>query len=158
MAYVDVDVHHGDGVQAAFYDTDQVLTISLHQDGRTLFPGMGLVDDVGVGRGLGYSVNVPLPPYTDDETYLWAFQHIVPPLLKRFNADIVVMQLGVDTHYRDSLANLALTTTGQLALFQALDTLAPRWLAFGGRGLRHRCSAAGVDVGLWGNGQAVLPG
>ena len=134
VAYVDIDVHHGDGVQAAFYDTDQVLTISLHQDGRTLFPGTGFVDDVGAGAGSGYSVNVPLPPYTDDETYLWAFHQVVPPLLERFQADIVVTQLGVDTHYRDPLASLLLTTAGHEALFEALDRLAPRWLALGGGG------------------------
>ena len=134
VAYVDIDVHHGDGVQAAFYDTDRVLTISLHQDGQTLFPGTGFVDEIGTGAGKGYSVNVPLPPYTDDETYLWAFQQTVPPLLERFKADIVVTQLGVDTHHNDPLAQLALTTVGQTALFEALDRLAPRWLALGGGG------------------------
>jgi acetoin utilization protein AcuC len=87
-----------------------------------------------VGAGIGYSVNVPLPPYTDDETYLWAFQQVVPPLLKRFEADIVVTQLGVDTHYNDPLAQLALTTAGHAALFEALDKLAPHWLALGGGG------------------------
>ncbi len=134
VAYVDIDVHHGDGVQAAFYNSDRVLTISLHQDGRTLFPGTGFVDEIGVGAGRGYSVNVPLPPYTDDEMYLWAFRQIVPPLLNRFRADVVVTQLGVDTHYQDPLAQLMLTTTGLVALFKALDALAPRWLALGGGG------------------------
>lgn len=134
VAYVDIDVHHGDGVQWAFYDSDKVLTISLHQDPRTLFPGTGFVDEIGRGEGEGYSVNVPLPPYTDDETYLWAFHQIVPPLLKRFNADIVVTQLGVDTHYQDPLASLMLTTNGQAALFETLNGLAPRWLALGGGG------------------------
>lgn len=134
IAYVDVDVHHGDGVQAAFYDTDRVLTISLHQDGRTLFPGTGFVDEVGTGAGMGYSVNVPLPPYTDDEMYLWAFQQVVPPLLERFRPDILVTQLGVDTHHQDPLAQLALTTAGHAALFESLARLAPRWLALGGGG------------------------
>lgn len=134
VAYVDIDVHHGDGVQTAFYDTDRVLTVSLHQDGRTLFPGTGFVDEVGCGQGEGYSVNVPLPPTTDDETYLWAFHQIVPPLLERFGADLVVTQLGVDTHYRDPLANLNLTTHAHLALFESLGGLAHRWLALGGGG------------------------
>jgi acetoin utilization protein AcuC len=134
VAYVDIDVHHGDGVQNAFYETDRVLTISLHQDGRTLFPGTGAVEEVGLGVGRGYSVNVPLPPYTDDEAYLWAFRQIVPPLLDRFQADILVTQLGVDTHYKDPLAQLALTTRGQTALFEALRRQAPRWLALGGGG------------------------
>ncbi len=134
VAYVDIDVHHGDGVQNAFYGTDRVLTISLHQDPRTLFPGTGFVDEIGRGAGTGYSVNVPLPPLTFDEAYLRAFEAIVPPLLRRFSPDIVATQLGVDTHYTDPLANLALTTHAQLALFQALDALSPRWLAFGGGG------------------------
>lgn len=134
VAYVDIDVHHGDGVQAAFYDQACVLTISLHQDGRTLFPGSGFPGEVGSGAGVGYSVNLPLPPYTVDETYLWAFEQVVPPLLTRFQPDVVVTQLGVDTHYLDPLANLALTTHGQSALFRALADLAPCWLALGGGG------------------------
>jgi len=134
VAYVDIDVHHGDGVQAAFYDTDRVLTISLHQDGRTLFPGTGFAEEVGSGAGHGYSVNLPLPPYTDDEAYLWTFHEVVPPLLERFKPDLVVTQLGVDTHHADPLASLALTTAGHTALFESLDKLAPRWLALGGGG------------------------
>lgn len=134
VAYVDIDVHHGDGVQNAFYDSAQALTISLHQDGRTLFPGTGHVEESGSGAGEGFSINVPLPPYTDDESYLLAFREIVPPALDRFGADLVVSQLGVDTHVRDPLASLALTTAGQVALFQALRDLAPRWLALGGGG------------------------
>jgi acetoin utilization protein AcuC len=134
VAYVDIDVHHGDGVQAAFYDTNQVLTISLHQDGRTLFPGTGSINETGTGAGKGFSVNVPLPPHTDDETYLWAFMEIVPPLLERFAADVVVTQLGVDTHSKDPLAQMELTTYGHEALFRALRDLCPRWLALGGGG------------------------
>lgn len=134
VAYVDIDVHHGDGVQDAFYDMDEVLTISVHQDPRTLFPGTGRVGESGRGRGLGFSVNVPLPPYTDDEMYLWAFRRLVPPLLERFAADVVVTELGVDTHLNDPLAQLVLTTAGQEALFRELEALAPRWLAIGGGG------------------------
>jgi acetoin utilization protein AcuC len=135
VAYVDIDAHHGDGVQAAFSDTDRVLTISLHQDGRTLFPGSGFVDETGRGEGEGYSVNVPLPPHTDDEIYLWAFRKVVPPLIERFEPDVLVSQLGVDTHYRDPLTHLALTTHGHQALFGALAALTPgRWLACGGGG------------------------
>ena len=135
VAYVDIDAHHGDGVQAAFNDTDRVLTLSLHQDGRTLFPGSGFVDETGRGAGEGYSVNVPLPPHTDDEAYLWAFRQVVPPLIHRFEPDILVSQLGVDTHYRDPLTHLALTTEGHEALVMELAALAPnRWLACGGGG------------------------
>jgi acetoin utilization protein AcuC len=134
VAYIDIDVHHGDGVQNAFYETDRVLTISLHQDPRTLFPGTGFVREIGRGPGTGFSVNVPLPPLTTDEAYLRAFEATVPPLLRRFSPDVVATQLGVDTHFADPLANLALTTHGQLALFRILAELAPRWLAFGGGG------------------------
>ncbi len=134
VAYVDVDVHHGDGVQAAFYDSDRVLTISLHQSGRTLFPGTGFVEERGRGSGEGFSVNVPLPPFTWDEPYLWALQEVVPPLVKRFAPDMVVTQMGVDTHFRDPLANLALTTRGQEAAFRLLSSLGRPWLALGGGG------------------------
>lgn len=134
VAYIDIDVHHGDGVQNAFYETDRVLTISLHQDGRTLFPGTGFTNETGKGDGAGYCVNVPLPPLTFDEAYLRVFREIVPPLLGRFDPDIVVTQLGVDTHYTDPLASLALTMEAHQALFEALDRLAPRWLALGGGG------------------------
>ena len=134
VAYIDIDVHHGDGVQNAFYDSERVLTISLHQDPRTLFPGTGFVEEIGRGAGTGFSVNVPLPPLTFDAAYLRAFEAIVPPLLRRFSPDIVATQLGVDTHYTDPLANLALTTQAHQDLFQALEALAPRWLAFGGGG------------------------
>lgn len=134
VAYVDIDVHHGDGVQNAFYTSDNVLTISLHQDGRTLFPGTGFVSEIGVGKGKGFSVNVPLPPMTNDASYLWVFRQVVPPLITRFDPDIMVTQLGVDTHIRDPLANLALTTAGHLALFQQLNEFALDWLALGGGG------------------------
>lgn len=135
VAYVDIDAHHGDGVQEAFYTSDQVLTISLHQDGRTLFPGTGFVWEIGEGIGEGYSVNLPLLPGTDDEIYLWAFKAIVPPLVQRFRPDVLVTQLGVDTHFRDPLTHMRLTTHGHEALFRALADLSPgRWLATGGGG------------------------
>ncbi len=134
LAYVDIDVHHADGVQWAFFESDQVLTISLHQDGRTLFPGTGSIGEIGRGAGVGYCVNVPLPRLTDDRSYLYAFDAIVPPVLDRFRPDLVVTQLGVDTHFLDPLADLALTTIGHAALFERLERLAPRWLALGGGG------------------------
>ncbi len=134
VVYIDIDGHHGDGVQNAFYDTDQVLTISLHESGQHLFPGTGFVREIGTGAGEGYSANVPLPPYTDDETYLWAFHEVVPPLVERFAPEIVVSQLGIDTHYRDPLTHLALTTHGYVAVVETIKDLAPRWLALGGGG------------------------
>ena len=134
VVYIDIDVHHGDGVQDAFYDTDQALTISLHQDGRTLFPGTGFLEERGVGQGRGFNINLPLPPYTGDEAYLEAFDEVVPPVVTRFSPDILVSQLGVDTHYLDPLASLALTTRGHAALFHRLRALDLPWLALGGGG------------------------
>jgi acetoin utilization protein AcuC len=134
VAYVDIDVHHGDGVQWAFYDSDRVLTISLHQDGRTLFPGTGSLHEEGRERGKGFAVNVPLPPGTDDAAYLYAFEQIVPPLVTRFAPDVLVSQLGVDTHMLDPLAELKLSTRGQVAAVERMRTLCPRWLALGGGG------------------------
>jgi acetoin utilization protein AcuC len=137
VAYVDVDVHHGDGVQAAFYDTDQVLTISLHQAGIMFYPGTGFPDELGEGPGYGYSINVPFLPYTDEDLYLWAFRQAVPPLVRQFAPDVLVTQLGVDTHHRDLLGSLLLTTRGYVALVEELKTLvegAGRWLTFGGGG------------------------
>ena len=134
VTYIDIDAHHGDGVQDAFYDTDQVLTISLHQTGRLLFPGTGNVSEVGVGAGEGYSVNIPLAPYTDDEVYLWAFDQIVPQIVRSFSPDVIVTQLGADTHYLDPLTQLSLTTEGYTALIKRVRKIAPKWIALGGGG------------------------
>ena len=134
VAYIDIDAHHGDGVQAAFYSDPRVLTLSFHESGHYLFPGTGFTHELGQGAGHGFSVNIPLLPYTDDDTFLWAFDQLVPPLLARFGPDVVVAQLGVDAHWRDPLTHLALTTHGFEALFQRIHALAPRWLAFGGGG------------------------
>src|SRR5665213_4226900 len=112
VAYVDVDVHHGDGVQAAFYDDPRVLTISLHQDPRTLFPGTGFPDETGGPQARGYAVNVALPPGTNDASWLRAFHAVVPPLLRSFSPEILVSQHGCDTHRLDPLAQLALTVDG----------------------------------------------
>ena len=106
VAYVDIDAHHGDGVQAAFYDTDRVLTVSLHQDGRTLFPGTGFADERGTGKGAGYSVNVPLPPFTDDQAYVRAFDAVVLPLVERYRPDVLVTQQGIDPHFSDPLTQI----------------------------------------------------
>ncbi|HXH13925.1 MAG TPA: acetoin utilization protein AcuC [Alphaproteobacteria bacterium] len=132
VAYVDIDTHHGDGVQAAYYHTDKVLTISLHESGRYLFPGTGFEHEIGEGQGLGYAVNVPLHPYTDDEVFTWAFQQVVPPLISRFRPDILVTQLGVDTFRSDPLSDLELTTEGFCTMVKALQDLNLPWVALGG--------------------------
>jgi acetoin utilization protein AcuC len=139
VAYVDVDVHHGDGPQAVFYDDPRVLTVSLHQDGRTLFPGTGFVHESGAGDAAGTKVNVPLPPGTGDTSWLQALRDVVPPLVEGFAPDVLVTQLGCDTHHSDPLANLALTTAAYRRTAAALHELAHRaaggrWVATGGGG------------------------
>ncbi len=139
IAYVDVDVHHGDGPQAIFYSDPRVLTISLHQTGRTLFPGTGFVDEWGEGEARGTKVNVPLPPFTADDGWFHAFEEIVPPLVRAWRPAILVTQLGCDTHHTDPLANLALTTGTYRRTAEALHALAHeaaggRWVATGGGG------------------------
>ena len=134
VAYVDIDCHHGDGVQLAYYDTDQVLTISMHESGQFLFPGTGHVQEMGSGKGRRYSVNVPLYPYTGDEVYHWAFERVALPLLDAFQPDALVSQLGIDTHYLDPITHLALTTQGFGEVVAKFSGLAPKWLALGGGG------------------------
>jgi len=134
VAYVDLDAHHGDGVQAAFYGTDQVLTISLHQSGRTLFPGTGFEYEVGTGSGTGYSVNVPLLPHSGDESFLLAFESVVPPLLAAYCPEVVMTQLGVDPLRSDPLAMLDLTTNAFEHAVRRFKDLCPKWVALGGGG------------------------
>ena len=135
VAYVDIDCHHGDGVQYAFYDTDAVLTVSLHESGAFLFPGTGFVQESGAGKGRGYSVNVPLYPYTSDDVYLWALREVVPPLIEAFRPDVLVTQLGIDSHYLDPITHIALTVQGFAEAVAELARVAPgRWLALGGGG------------------------
>jgi acetoin utilization protein AcuC len=139
IAYVDVDAHHGDGVQEIFYDNPTVLTVSIHQSGRTLFPGTGEVDEIGGPGAEGYSVNIPLPPLTGDELWLRAFEQVVPPILDAFRPEVLVTQLGCDTHCTDPLTNLMLTTgayfdTARLLHDLAHSTAGGKWLATGGGG------------------------
>ena len=153
VCYIDIDAHHGDGVQNAFYSSNKVITISFHEWGKFLFPGTGDVDEIGVGDGAGYSVNIPFMPYADDETYLWVFPQLVPPLVESFKPDIVVTQLGADTHYLDPLTHLALTTEGYTELVRRMDSLSPRWLALGGGGY-----AEGVVPRMWTLAYGVMAG
>ena len=134
VAYIDIDAHHGDGVQEAFYSTDKVLTISLHETGLALFPGSGFEHETGSAIGRGYSVNIPLPPEADDEIFVYAFMQVVPSLLDAFRPDIVVSQLGVDTFRSDPLTHLNLTTNGFCEMVRGIKALAPRVVALGGGG------------------------
>jgi acetoin utilization protein AcuC len=139
VAYVDVDVHHGDGVQAAFYGDPRVLTVSVHQSPLTLFPGTGFPDEVGRGDAVGTSVNLALPPGTDDAGWHRAFQAVVPSVLRAFRPQVLVTQAGCDTHHEDPLAELGLTVDGQRRSYEVLHGLAHelcggRWVALGGGG------------------------
>src|SRR3954454_25091563 len=139
IAYVDVDVHHGDGVQAAFYADPRVLTISLHQHPMTLWPGTGWPGEYGEGPGAGYAVNVPLPPGTADSGWLRGFHGGVPALLGAFRPQLLLTQCGVDTHAEDPLANLGLSVDGHRAIYRARRDLAEetaggKWRATGGAG------------------------
>jgi len=139
VAYVDVDAHHGDGVQSAFYDDPRVLTISLHEHPGTLFPGTGRPEESGGPRAPGMSVNVALPAGTRDGQWLRAFDAVVPPLLHAFGPQVLVTQHGCDSHALDPLTHLMLTIDGQRTAAQALHRLAHehadgRWVLFGGGG------------------------
>lgn len=134
VAYVDIDAHHGDGVQNFFYDDDRVLTISIHESGQFLFPGTGHAAEVGSGKGIGYSVNLPLYPYTDDEIYLEIFREVAPPLLRAFAPDVLVTQLGIDSYHSDPLTHLQVTTHGFVEAVRELSRLEVPWLALGGGG------------------------
>jgi acetoin utilization protein AcuC len=134
VAYVDIDAHHGDGVQYAFYGDPNVLTVSVHERGERLFPGTGFVHELGEGDAAGFSVNLPLEAYTDTETYLPAFEAVVPPLLERFKPDVIVVQRGIDSHRTDPLTHLALDVQGFARALSRIVPLAPRIVALGGGG------------------------
>jgi acetoin utilization protein AcuC len=139
IAYVDTDAHHGDGVQWMFYDDPQVLTVSMHESGRYLFPGTGGIDERGRNGGVGYSVNVPLEPFTDDESWISCFEAVVPEVLRTFEPDLIVSQNGCDGHVLDPLTHLLATTRLYEYIPKRVHELAHelcggRWVATGGGG------------------------
>ncbi len=138
VMYIDVDVHHGDGVQWIFYEDPRVLTVSLHQSGRYLYPGTGFPDETGEGPAHGTAINVPLPPYTGDDEYIPALERTTGAAAEAFRPDLIVTQLGADTHHGDPLANLSLTMRAYPRMAKILHDLAHssggRWLATGGGG------------------------
>jgi acetoin utilization protein AcuC len=139
IAYVDVDVHHGDGVQAAFYDDPRVLTVSLHESPLALFPGTGFPEETGGPGAEGMAVNLPLPPGTSDAGWLRAFHAVVPSVVRAFAPEIIFSQCGADAHRLDPLADLSLSVDGQRAAYIAMRGLADelcdgRWVALGGGG------------------------
>jgi len=134
VLYIDIDAHHGDGVQHAFYGDPNVLTISTHERGDYLFPGTGFVEETGSGAGAGYAVNLPLEPFTDTSVYQPAFEQIVPPLFSAFRPDAVVAQLGIDSHRTDPLTHLALDVQGFAQAVKRITELSPKLVCLGGGG------------------------
>ena len=134
IAYVDIDAHHGDAVQSAYYGDPTVLTVSVHETGRTLFPWGGSEREIGQGAGRGYNVNVPLEPGADDEIFLAVFREIVMEALQRFRPDVIVGQFGTDTFATDPLTHLRLTNNGYIEAIEILHRSFPRILALGGGG------------------------
>jgi acetoin utilization protein AcuC len=134
VLYLDVDVHHGDGVQNVFYSRSDVMTISFHESGRTLFPGTGFENEIGEGEGKGYSVNVPLPVGTYDRIYMKAFTAVAVPLIKAYNPDVIVFELGADALAGDPLAHLYLTNNTYAEIIEYLLSFNKPVLAAGGGG------------------------
>lgn len=124
VTYLDIDVHHGDGVQAIFKADDRVQTISLHEAGQYLFPGTGDVHELGEGMGRGLKINMPFEPFTGGDSYLEAFESIVPRAVESFGPHVLVVQAGADAHFDDPLADLALTTRDYERIFRRILELA----------------------------------
>jgi acetoin utilization protein AcuC len=142
VLYVDLDVHHGDGVQAIHWSDPGVMTVSIHETGLTLFPGTGFTDELGGGEALGTKVNLPLDPGTGERGWLPALELVLPELAAVFRPDVVVSQHGADAHAFDPLAHLRVTTTAMGAAARLVDSLAHRWA--GGRWLAT--GGGGYDV------------
>jgi len=149
VVYLDIDAHHGDGVQEAYYDTDQVLTISMHESGIYFFPGTGFESELGEGKGYGYSVNIPLIAHTDDPLYMKAFDEVVYPLIAAYNPDIIFTQLGADTFRTDPLTRLEITTHSYSYILRKLKALKIPWVATGGGGYDLMNTARAWTI-VWG--------
>jgi acetoin utilization protein AcuC len=134
VLFLDIDVHHCDGVQSAFYERADVMTISLHQDGRTLFPGTGFTDEIGAGDGEGHCVNLPLPSGMYDALYLKAFRSVVLPLIHAYEPDVLVLEAGADTLQGDPLAGFSLTNNVFVDVINSLRSFGKPILATGGGG------------------------
>jgi acetoin utilization protein AcuC len=124
VAYVDIDVHHGDGVMYGFYDDGRLLDIDFHQDGRTIFPGTGFPEETGRGDGAGLKVNLPLPPGTGDEIFLPLFEQVVPTMIRRYRPELIVLQCGMDAHEGDLLGDLRYTPAAYVRAVDLIHTLA----------------------------------
>lgn len=132
---IDLDAHHGDQVQEAFYGTSRVMCVSFHESGKTLFPfRTGFEDEIGKGRGGGYTINVPLPENTSDQEFLWAFGEIFLPVAQEFKPDIVVVTLGTDVLFSDPFSHLQLTNISVAQALEIIMQVSPKLLALGSGG------------------------
>ncbi len=139
VLYVDVDAHHGDGVQEIFWDDPSVLTFSMHESGELLFPGTGAIEEAGGEEARGSAINLPLPPDTGDREFVEALELLAMRIARRFRPDVLVTQLGCDSHWRDPLTHLALTMRAYPRIYEVLHRLGheqcrSRWVATGGGG------------------------
>ena len=148
VAYIDLDAHHGNGIQDFFYNDNRVLKVSIHESGKTLYPWSGNETEIGGGVGKGYNVNIPLPQGTDDEIYLSAFSSVVPPLVKAFSPDITVGVFGADTHHSDPITHLNMSNNPLCEAVKAIRDLSPKLLALGGGGYNIYTSARTWSL-LW---------
>jgi acetoin utilization protein AcuC len=146
--FLDIDAHHCDGVQDAFYDRRDVMTLSFHESGKTLFPGTGFADEIGQGEGRGYSANVPLPAGIYDEAYLRAFKAVAPPLIGAFDPDVVVLEAGMDCLAGDPLTHMALTNNACAEVVQLVRDMGKPLLVTGGGGYHVQNSARGYAL-VW---------
>ena len=154
IAYVDTDVHHGDGMQWMFYEDPDVLTVSMHETGRRLFPGTGAVKERGQREGYGYSVNLPLEPRTQDDSFIECFESIVPEVVRSFEPDLIISQNGCDAHALDLLADLEVTTRVYEHVPKRVHELAHelcggRWVATGGGGYERWRVVPRAWAALW---------
>jgi acetoin utilization protein AcuC len=134
IAYLDIDAHHGNGVQEAFYDDPRVLFLCMHETGKNLYPWSGYENETGEGEARGFTVNIPLEPGSDDDVFSYAFDEIIPPLLNSFGPDLIVAELGADMLISDPLTHLKLTNNGYIRAVKKVIQLCPRILALGGGG------------------------
>lgn len=134
IAYLDIDAHHGNGVQDAFYDDPRVLFLCTHETGKSLYPWSGYENETGEGEGRGYTVNIPLESGSDDEVFSYVFDEIIPPVIKGFAPDMIVAELGADTLISDPLTHLKLTNNGYIMAVKKVIEICPRILALGGGG------------------------
>lgn len=156
VACIDLDAHHGNGVQDAFYNDNRILKISFHESGKTLYPWSGFETEIGEGPGKGYNINIPLPQGTDDETYLYAFFEIVPPVMKAFSPDITIGVFGADTHQTDPLTHLNMSNYSLCRAVKTIGELSPKVLALGAGGYNLYNSARTWSL-LWATLNNIQP-